>query len=317
MCIRDSIEQGRRDYDVALVHFDSALDLIEQGRGPGSLLSLGPRTGLIQALLGVGDLESAADLLAEQAALLDASELRGTAQRGTISMLRTTYFESVGDLESAIFESRTRAERTSPTERQWSGIHTRLGLALLRSRDYAGARNVFVRIQVHQEAKLGSQSQLLSITLHNLAEAESGLGELDRAAGHYREALSIADHSEGESPVQAYALTGLGEVELRRGELELAREHLTRALTLRLEVRNVISPQQGETGGGTNSPEALLGFGWTRRPAREARPTPAPAVAEPPPPRRTDIDGDGFFDDEDACPAEVGVAPHGSFRLKA
>lgn len=230
--LRGNIEQGRRNYDVALVHFDSALDLIEQGRGPGSLLSLGPRTGLIQALLGVGDLESAADLLAEQAALLDASELRGAAQRGTVSMLRTTYFESIGDLESAIFESRTRAERTSPTERQWSGIHTRLGLALLRSRDYAGARDVFVRIQVHQEAKLGSESQLLSITLHNLAEAESGLGQLDRAAGHYREALSIADHSEGESPVQAYALTGLGEVELRRGELELAREHLTRALTI-------------------------------------------------------------------------------------
>lgn len=230
--LRGNIEQGRRDYDVALVHFDSALDLIEQERGPGSLLSLGPRTGLIQALLGVGDLESAADLLAEQDALLDASKLRGAAQRGTVSMLRTTYFESVGDLESAIFESRTRAKSTSPSERQWSGIHTRLGLALLRSRDYAGARDVFVRVQVHQEAKLGSESQLLSITLHNLAEAEAGLGELDRAAGHYRDALSIADRREGQSPVQAYALTGLGEVELRRGELELAREHLSRALTI-------------------------------------------------------------------------------------
>lgn len=157
------------------------------------------------------------------------------------------------------------------------------------------------------------------------AEGAVGLGQVE---GDARATLwALRGHVIGQIPrwsVTPFVLAGAGVLGVRSGagavgdDSDLAFHlgagvafHLTRALTLRLEVRNVISPQQGATGGGTNSPEALLGFGWTRRPAREARPTPAPVVAEPAPSRRTDIDGDGFFDDEDACPAEVGVAPHG------
>lgn len=86
--------------------------------------------------------------------------------------------------------------------------------------------------------------------------------------------------------------------------------HLTRALTLRLDVRNVISPQRGEDGGATNSPEILLGLGWTRRPTEAPQAAPRVVVAEPAVPVG-DGDGDGFIDDEDACPEEAGVAPDG------
>lgn len=158
------------------------------------------------------------------------------------------------------------------------------------------------------------------------AEGAVGLGQVEGDAGAALWALR--GHVIGQIPrfsVTPFVLAGAGVLGVRSGAGAVGNDsdlafhlgagvafHLTGALTLRLEVRNVISPQQGETGGGTNSPEALLGFGWTRRPAREARPTPPPSVvAEPPPPPPSDTDWDGFLDDEDACPAEVGVAPDG------
>jgi tetratricopeptide (TPR) repeat protein len=230
--LRGDIEQGRRDYDVALVHFETALDLLEKWRGPGSMLSLHPRAGLIQALLGTGDFESAAGVLEEQDTILDKLGHGSTNHGATISLLRASYFEATGDLASATLAARAQAELLLPTDRNWSDVHTRLGLALLRSSDYVAARDVFERIRVQQEAQLGSSSQRLAITLHNLAEAEAGMGELDRAAEHYQEALSITEQRKAESPAQAYILTGLGEVELWRGNLDLARAHLTRALTI-------------------------------------------------------------------------------------
>lgn len=261
--LRGHIALGRRDYDVALVHYDSALDWLERIRGPRSMLSVRPRAGLIQALLGAMDVESAAKVMEVQDGLLATSEL-DSPHRSTSSLLRTIYFESVGDFEAAVHEARAQAERTSPTNRQWSGVHTRLGLALLRIRDYQAARNVFEKVRVRQEAQLGSASQTLAITLHNLAESESGLGELDQAAGHYREALAIAERGDGESPLQAYALTGLGEVELQRGELESALEHLTRAVEIahddeaeRAEARFSLARTLWRLGGPVRRAEAL------------------------------------------------------------
>ena len=158
-------------------------------------------------------------------------------------------------------------------------------------------------------------------------EAEGALG-LGQVEGDERATLwAFRGHVIGQIPrwsVTPFVLAGAGVLGVRSGAQAVGNDsdlafhlgggiaaHLTRALTLRLEVRDVISPQQGETGGGTNSPEILLGFGWTRRPAEEARPPRRPPVAEPEPAVRTDKDWDGFFDDEDACPEEVGVAPHG------
>ncbi len=227
--LRGHIALGQQDYDDAIVHFESALELLERLRGPGSILGVRPLSGLAQALLSAGDVESVADVMEMREALLAATKL-AALHRSMSSILRGLYFEAIGDFESAVLEARAQAERTSPTNRQWSAVNTRLGLALLSNRDYSDAREVFERIRVRQEAQLGSQSLTLAITLHNLAEAESGLGELDQAANHYREALSIAD--EEVSPVQAYALTGLGEIELRRGNLELARKHLSDALAV-------------------------------------------------------------------------------------
>ena len=85
---------------------------------------------------------------------------------------------------------------------------------------------------------------------------------------------------------------------------------VTRWLTLRLDIRDVITPRQGA--GATNNPEILLGIGWTRRPpartvtTRDAMPIAIEASAPPP-----DADGDGFVDDEDACPREAGLPPDG------
>lgn len=162
-------------------------------------------------------------------------------------------------------------------------------------------------------------------------EAEGALG-LGQVEGDERATLwAFRGHVIGQIPrwsVTPFVLAGAGVLGVRSdagavgNDSDLAFHlgggvavHLTRALSLRLEVRDVISPQQGETGGGTNSPEVLLGFGWTRRPAEDPRPAPRTVVAEPapapPPPPPSDQDGDGFIDDADACIAEAGVAPHG------
>ncbi len=158
-------------------------------------------------------------------------------------------------------------------------------------------------------------------------EAEGALG-FGRVEGDERATLwTFRGHVIGQIPrlrVTPFVLAGAGVLGVRSdagavgNDSDLAfhvgagvAAHLTRALSLRLEVRNVISPQQGETGGGTNSPEVLLGFGWTRRPAETPQPAPRVLVAQPAPPVPSDADGDGFIDDEDACPGQAGVAPDG------
>lgn len=159
------------------------------------------------------------------------------------------------------------------------------------------------------------------------AEGAAGLG---RVEGDARATLwALRGHVIGQVPrwsVTPFVLAGAGVLGVRSGAGAVGNDsdlafhlgggvavHLTRALTLRLEVRDVISPQQGETGGGTNSPELLLGIGWTRRPPERARPKPRPqpVATDSTPPPRADADWDGFFDDEDACPTEPGEEPDG------
>jgi OOP family OmpA-OmpF porin len=75
--------------------------------------------------------------------------------------------------------------------------------------------------------------------------------------------------------------------------------YMTRLLALRLDVRDVVAAQRGVEQGLAHNPEVLLGLSLTL-----GRKKPAPPV-------RKDSDGDGFFDEEDRCPTEPGVAPDG------
>ncbi|MEM9456004.1 MAG: OmpA family protein [Myxococcota bacterium] len=76
--------------------------------------------------------------------------------------------------------------------------------------------------------------------------------------------------------------------------------YATRNLIVRLDIRDIMSPRQGLTVvAPAHSPEILLGVSWALGPRPKA---------PPPPP---DTDGDGFIDANDACPADVGVAPDG------
>ena len=156
-------------------------------------------------------------------------------------------------------------------------------------------------------------------------EAEGAFG-LGRVQGDRATLWTARGHVIGQVPrwsVTPFVLAGAGVMGVRSGQGVVGNDsdlafhigggvavHLTRALTLRLDVRDVITPQQGSNGGATNNPELLLGFGWSRRPPEPPPPPPEP-VAEPPPPPPADTDGDGYVDDEDACPQEAGVAPHG------
>jgi len=74
---------------------------------------------------------------------------------------------------------------------------------------------------------------------------------------------------------------------------------LTRNIVLRLEGRDVMSPQQGITPvAPAHSGEVLLGFSLAL----------GPRPKEAPPPDR---DGDGFLDASDACPDDPGIEPDG------
>lgn len=158
-------------------------------------------------------------------------------------------------------------------------------------------------------------------------EGAFALGEVE---GDERANLwALRGHVIGQVPrwsVTPFVLAGAGALGVRSGAAAVGNDtdlafhlgggvmvHVTDAVTLRLGLRNTISPQQGEIGGATNSPEILLGVGWTRRPPRPPepapRPLPAPLAAVPEAP--TDGDGDGFIDDEDVCPQDAGIAPDG------
>ena len=159
------------------------------------------------------------------------------------------------------------------------------------------------------------------------AEGAFALGEVE---GDQRANLwAVRGHVIGQVPrwsVTPFVLAGAGALGVRSDAAAVGNDtdlafhlgggvmvHVTEALTLRLDLRNTISPQQGEIGGATNSPEILFGLGWTRRPPRPPEPPPPvrpqPLAAAPAPP--ADTDGDGFIDDEDACPQEAGISPDG------
>jgi outer membrane protein OmpA-like peptidoglycan-associated protein len=88
-----------------------------------------------------------------------------------------------------------------------------------------------------------------------------------------------------------------------------AKAYINRWLAARIDLRNTVHPRQGISAGATNSPEVLLGLSFTlgRRRDRdvpaEARPGPALVLS--------DRDGDGIFDEDDACPDVPGVPPDG------
>ena len=158
-------------------------------------------------------------------------------------------------------------------------------------------------------------------------EVEGAVG-LGRVEGDQSATLWAArGHVIGQVPrwsVTPFVLAGAGALGVRSGGAAVGNDtdlafhlgggvmvHVTQAISLRLDLRNTITPQQGPNGGSTNNPEILFGIGWTRRPRREPEPEPAPEPSAEPPPPPVDSDGDGFIDDEDGCPEQQGVAPDG------
>ncbi|MEZ4384380.1 MAG: OmpA family protein [Nannocystaceae bacterium] len=70
-------------------------------------------------------------------------------------------------------------------------------------------------------------------------------------------------------------------------------------LMLRLDIRDVVAARYRVDAGATNYPEILLGLSFTLNRQKEK---------EQP---KKDSDGDGFLDEEDACPYTPGIAPDG------
>lgn len=88
-----------------------------------------------------------------------------------------------------------------------------------------------------------------------------------------------------------------------------AKLYVNRRVHVRLDVRDYLTPRRGVDGGATNWIEATLGIGLTlgrQKDYDHPRTEPAPK-----PPPIADTDGDGWFDDDDACPKESGVEPNG------
>ncbi|MBK8235888.1 MAG: OmpA family protein [Deltaproteobacteria bacterium] len=86
-----------------------------------------------------------------------------------------------------------------------------------------------------------------------------------------------------------------------------AKFYLNRYVMLRLDVRDIITARRGVADGATNTVEALLGLSFTFGRKRDHDRKPEPVVTPPP----TDRDGDGVFDDTDACPDVPGEKPSG------
>jgi outer membrane protein OmpA-like peptidoglycan-associated protein len=143
--------------------------------------------------------------------------------------------------------------------------------------------------------------------------------------GYYARVWSARAHVVGQLPfssIAPFVVVGAGALGVDSHALVLGDDvdpafHLgigtkifiDRRFALRLDLRDVISPRRGISGGATNSIEALLGVSLTlgRLRDRDETPRPEPETSRPP----GDADGDGFPDRDDACPQEAGVAPDG------
>lgn len=87
-----------------------------------------------------------------------------------------------------------------------------------------------------------------------------------------------------------------------------AKFFINRRLMARIDLRDVISPRRGVEAGGTNSIEALIGLSFTLGRERDVDKPPRKPRSEA---RPSDLDGDGFLDEDDACPDQPGVEPDG------
>lgn len=137
---------------------------------------------------------------------------------------------------------------------------------------------------------------------------------------------TLRGHLIGQLPVASIApfvVVGAGAFALRSNALVLGNDvdpafHLgigtkvfiNRRITMRLDLRDQISPRRGVEGGATNSIEVLLGLSIPLGRERDRDPGADPE-SECPPAVPVDSDGDGFLDTEDRCPTEEGVAPDG------
>lgn len=262
--LEGNIALGRHEGEPAVIAFEVALDRLRAYELAHTSQSLRTRAGLIQALLRVGDVESAGVLLDEYDRVLGPTDDLPTPRLVMRTLLYTAYYEALGDLASSLKELSRLFARIGPEDRNWINTATRLGLAHSSARDYASARNVLERVRVHQESTLGGDAQHLGITLHNLAEAEAGMGMAAQAAEHYREALAIADLNGTDTTLHAFALTGLGEVEFELGEVDAARMHLERSVAMphddeaeRAEARASLARVLWRLGGDENRVRAL------------------------------------------------------------
>jgi OOP family OmpA-OmpF porin len=122
--------------------------------------------------------------------------------------------------------------------------------------------------------------------------------------------------------VVPFVLIGGGALGVRSGEVAVGNDtdpalhiglgvkaHINRRITVRLDLRDTISPRLGLDRGVANTVEALLGLSITLGRKRDKDEEKIEPPAKTPAPG--DRDGDGFVDPDDKCPDVAGIAPDG------
>jgi outer membrane protein OmpA-like peptidoglycan-associated protein len=122
--------------------------------------------------------------------------------------------------------------------------------------------------------------------------------------------------------VVPFVLVGGGALGVRSGDVAVGNDtdpslhiglgvkaHINRRITVRLDLRDTISPRLGLSRGVANTVEALVGLSITLGRKRDRDEEKLPPEPEPTAPG--DRDGDGFADPDDKCPDTPGIAPDG------
>ena len=235
---------------------------------PAELAGSRPRLLLAQARMALvgGDLEAVEGLLdAAERVFTDAADepFESSADKASsllvnvpaaITLDRAYLSQLRGDAESTVtFASRTLAELGEGERMLDSLTRWQIAVAEWLRGLVAEAERAFAASVTGWWA--AGERYLAAIGCHYLGLVQRARGGLDAAVGTYQQALEITAPPGGAVlPAAGGAFVGLAEVSYQRGELELARRHVTEGIAL---CRQFVYTQQLATG--------LAALAWIRQ----------------------------------------------------
>ncbi|TQV71977.1 diguanylate cyclase [Aliikangiella marina] len=234
------------EQNIVLGHAQEAKDVASLGLKRFASLELSPSYGELivcygNALEFLGDIKTASKYYNQGiqiAEMLDSAKLATYAYRarGDLNAYHGTVESALADLHKAYQVAETNNDTFN------------LGLAknslanlYVYIKDYQKALDIYLEIQ--ESASQSNNLLNLATTTYNIARVYQDLGEIEQAASYFNQSYQVSEKI-GDDAGVAFALKGLGIIDLNRQQIESAKRQLEKATDIFRSLGEVIQIAQ-------------------------------------------------------------------------